>query len=117
MSAKVLRTGLSTVGFDAQGELQAADVAAILAEIPGQHGDVCFVVIGKDFCWVRGLPKGRGFEMSKHPLNGPKETWQQQIEDYASMDAAAMMKATGTTHHAVGTKLNLAQPNMVLVSE
>ena len=112
MSAKVVQKGFSTVGINESGELATVEVALVLAEVPGPKGELCFVVQGSDFCWVKGLLKGEGYLISKFPLHGPKDSWQQQIQAYLAAGPDAEFIAV-----APGTEAALAQENFFIISE
>ncbi len=114
MSAKVIKDGYSAAGFDASGQLKQANLALVIAELPGPRGDVMFVIIGSDFCWIHGLPTGQGYTMTKQPLTGPQSTWQVQIEAYVANGPDESLSKTTVS---VGTKTALAQPRLFIISE
>ncbi|MFA6270725.1 MAG: hypothetical protein WC657_05995 [Candidatus Paceibacterota bacterium] len=113
MAAKIIEDGYSTAGFNSTGKLVSSDLALVRAEVPGEHGDWIFVVIGTDFCWVKGLPANSGYLLYKLPLTGPQSAWQEQINAYAQKGPDESLKSVSVP---VGTKTALAQPRLFILS-
>jgi len=112
MSAKVIQEGFSTVGFNQAGEMVQHDVAIVHAEVPGPYGDWCYVVIGSNFCWVKGLEKG--FNLYELPLKGSQDGWEQQIMNYVMGGPREDVPYTAV---CVGVKKALAQDNFFIIAE
>lgn len=114
MSAKVIQEGFVTAGFDQSGEMQKADVAIVLGEVPSLRGEWMFVIQNGSFCWVKGLPKAQGYYIHQYPLEGDTSTWQGQIKKYVELGVP--YSQTGTLV-PVGTKSALDQEDIYIISE
>ncbi len=113
MSAKVIQTGFATVGYPTTGDLVQSDMAIVRTAVPNSHAQWMFVVIGNDFCWVKGLPVGEGCLMYKIPFTGPKSKRNAEALEYVKKGPDESHELTFVP---LGSKIALARANLYLVS-
>jgi hypothetical protein len=114
VTAKAIQEGFTTAGFDQDGNLRQVDLAVVMGEVPGPNGEWMFVVIGSDFCWVKGMPEGQGYEIFRFPLEGDTGSWQAQIEAYVQAGVPDSQKGALVP---AGEKTALAQERFFILSE